>query len=800
MTFGNGSDRPSPGDGPGLVDPGRVDALVGAIERMAGDLVAGPGGAEALVRGMLPGLATAGDLADTARLALRGSRPAGREIVSLVRLGRTPHATTGDVPWARPKELRILRGRVQEAVGDDPIGPRFVEERTLGLVSAATALLEGPSPEAAGRLMDPLRRQLRPLGALEAVWQAGSGALRGERGALELFRTGVRFLDELGLKPFPEPEPGVPDLLDLLDLAIPADVFLREQLRLDACVIGAKVALGQARILRLVVPYTVTSITPQGACPGITVSIAGSGFGTTAGDVVFPTLDGPVAVAASAWSDTLVEVTVPARSISGDLTVEVPDGSAQVGVCGGRASLLKPGEGARFLRGGTSAVLRLTAEGRVTGAMVGPGDTLDLAWECSPQGGAVTVSVVNAGSGASILQQGGLPSTGSAAVTVPAYAAPATLRCTASVVGACSPAPASASVDVAVNVVPVCTIRAVEVTQGIQTLGSPVGRAGAQDNTLRLAAGKDTYVRVFMTCDRRGFMGDTAPGVFCTLWLGGLGLWPINGTRPRDPSGRRLSATVRGTVDRDRVDDSFNFHIPAAFATGTTQLFVYALVPTPGGGVATVSRLVTVTWTPRTPLRVRWVRIRDDRPAADGGTGTTPTVDEARFTVLRALEVLPTPLTDAGPAPVGVQATTRLFTDDGPGSALNGDIDALRTVTETATATPPTDLNAKWMGLTVPWFRAWGGGPTCVGPIYDDAATARNGERIRMAHELGHTLGFCHLHDTNCSPVDRTLVDVAYDPWWNTTLAGTNHDFMSYTSWDTSWIDAVNWDGAWAAF
>jgi IPT/TIG domain len=78
-------------------------------------------------------------------------------------------------------------------------------------------------------------------------------------------------------------------------------------------------------------PYLINSVTPTVACPGDRIVIRGTGFGN-AGLVVFRRLGGgELKVAAESWTDTEIEVVVPAGA-GGGLWLEIRAGEALV--CG----------------------------------------------------------------------------------------------------------------------------------------------------------------------------------------------------------------------------------------------------------------------------------------------------------------------------------------------------------------------------------------------------------------------------------------------------------------------------------
>jgi hypothetical protein len=158
--------------------------------------------------------------------------------------------------------------------------------------------------------------------------------------------------------------------------------------------------------------------------------------------------------------------------------------------------------------------------------------------------------------------------------------------------------------------------------------------------------------------------------------------------------------------------------------------------------------------------------------------------------------MLPFPA-DVAPAFFPMLTTARDFTEDAEGSALAGDIGNLRASAETVRfGSSAPDSQERWIGLTTRWFRAWGGWNSCAAPVSNAIS---GGERLRAAHELGHTVGLCHMHDSACFmaaglTAEPTLDDTAVDPFYYQTRAATGHDFMSYTTWADNWTSKLNWE------
>jgi hypothetical protein len=241
---------------------------------------------------------------------------------------------------------------------------------------------------------------------------------------------------------------------------------------------------------------------------------------------------------------------------------------------------------------------------------------------------------------------------------------------------------------------------------------------------------------------------------------------------------------------------------------GTRSLFAFVVAGACGGNQTTIaSRLQQVTWQVEPPLRVRFVRLRDNRPAP-AGTAALPTEDQARFTVRRAFDLLPTPPIDIAPAITATMDTTQDFTTLAGLGSLLSDVDSNHDTWEFLfsflgiTATPAQD-HAFWIAFTTPFNRGLAGRPgnTCVAAIYTDAMGQGAIQRVTPAHEIAHNLEFMHVNQVcgtqtiggpfYAHPNNGTLLDVPFDPYWNQALGGTVQDFMSYgcSVWtsDDSW-------------
>jgi hypothetical protein len=370
--------------------------------------------------------------------------------------------------------------------------------------------------------------------------------------------------------------------------------------------------------------YWVNSVTPSTACPGDTVVLQGSGFGTVPGQICFPHRaggqNGCVDPVPGTWTDTRIEAVAPDEAGSGLVSLRILDGVPRS--CNGYLELYAQGVGAPFA-GGAPCVSSLTLDGRTSG-IVAPGARFTVAWTASPAGNtAIRLRVKDAASSLSF-DQPGLPAAGSVSLTAPSLPYPNALFVNAVATNACGAD--AREIRLSIEVLPRLMIDGIEVTQGIQTFW----RTGVAANSLATIATKDTIVRVYVSSDRGGFNGDLTPDVTGALEVVGLlpVLTPINGTSPSQTRGNPfITARPRGAITRGNTDHTLNFRIPASLANGTQTLKAHVVWRGPSGATTVATQTISWTWETKRALPVRFVLVGDNRPATTG-TGTVPTEDD----------------------------------------------------------------------------------------------------------------------------------------------------------------------------
>lgn len=562
-------------------------------------------------------------------------------------------------------------------------------------------------------------------------------------------------------------------------------------------------------------PYTITGLSPPSACGGDTLTIHGRNFGPRPGTVVFETQSGERRVTPTSWTDTKITVTVPAGATAGTIHLDITRGTSEI--CD-RMVVEEAPPSASSITSWTGGKPNVSVYSPATIGQdcVEPGESIDIHWSFDPSSlTGVTLSMDQVGSKSVTAQSG------TWTVTVPnSISSPTSLTMRIEATNACG-----TSVDeetIQVDVRPTLSIDDVEITQGIQTF--TVG-AGGPDNGLNTIEDKDTIVRVYVSADRKGFNSDEVPDVTGSLTVGGRTLQPINGSSPTGPPTSDPSITAVANPTRVETDHSLNFRIPAALASGRQTLDIYVQGPEICGSRETATDRFPWDWTGEPAVPVRYVRVRHTR-----GTTTQPSRADARFTVQRAFDLLPSPPTDIGPAPDDTMTSNANLGTDAGVQGLLGALEThrmqavfaewarrRRSVVDFALLNEL--LSHHYVALTQPFNRGWANNPgntavSCVyqnthGPSIGTATSNDDWRRVKTAHELGHNLDHDHVNQgcggggPNCGgscynhPNGGQLTEIAFDPHWNTTLrddpnsTGQEFDFMSYGC--TRWTSSDSW-------
>ena len=684
-------------------------------------------------------------------------------------------------------------------IDEIPLRPPVCPMPTDRLVPIMAATLRIASDADDGAvLMDGLEAGLGGLSSFESLTGlAGRTLSTGDTAPLrdELTRLGI----ESGLDtspgpgngsdwPFPTPEPSPPQTLE------PCGRWRRECFRNLAEDWRLQ---GGIRGPRLGPVYRITSVTPSDACPGDTVTIAGIGFGSIPGQVSFPHQDGDSSITvdpvAGTWTDTSVSAVVPAEAGSGTIRLVIQEGL--VWTCEGPLPVYGQGTGIAF-GGGATYVSSVTINGSSAGAVIAPGAQFTVAWKASP-GSRTVLIVVNETSTNRILFGDLMPASGTMMLAAPA---PPSLTSRGQIRASVFARPpdmdrptcgeghnrqAVADIDVATKSL---KIEGVEITQGIQVFSLQGAR-----NTLTTIENKDTIVRVYVAVDTGSSFRSTVTDITGALSVGGTWLFPINGITPDNPQGGNPFITARAAVDIDRkqTNHTLNFRIPAALANGVWTLRILVWGP---GRLATrlsASESMSWPWQPKVPLQLRFVRVQDDRPAPGGGSGTLPTEAQARYTLQRAFDLLPSPSTNIAPAWHDIH----VFTQGDPGT-LVAELTTVRRAPDPATGTPDP---SGWMGLIHPWIGGLAVGTVATAPTYENR-DRQGGFRICAAHEITHwRAGGCHTDGQAQACAGHSgsieIPEVVFDPYWNEAVFPALSYFEGIVNFaERHWIPPAVWN------
>jgi hypothetical protein len=503
------------------------------------------------------------------------------------------------------------------------------------------------------------------------------------------------------------------------------------------CPGGTRKAMSQ--IDRFGERYTIETISNPQACVGETIIIRGRNFGP-AGRIYFPppdpddpafglsTGDGAilVGVAPVRWTDTEIEVVVPPWATAGELHLNAF--TRHVDECS-TIDVYRLGNTILF-QGGLARVFKVFIAGSEVDLEssqprnLSPGDAVALTWMATA-GSTVQVAVRLMEGGTTLWHRTGLPGGFGGVVLEVPDPAPQQPRSATLVFAATSACGSTQPLKIPVflSVPPQLTVQYVEVTQGVQgDLGEVLAGRG-----VATVAHKDTAVRVHMNCDRGGWYSNKLDRITGALAVDGRSLPPTN-VRGVVPD--RGFAGIRGLSNPENTNDTLNFTIPAAWLTpGPHALTVRVVCNDPTGKIVLVQNF-TWSWVPKAPLRVRALWL-----------GGGPVWEQQTAAMLdytrRALDLIPTPLTDIGIARPGwFSHTYNLTTEDGLDDLLDDIEDLWDDFDE--------ESGVRWLAI-IPRFEPLGKSSGRSG-VPSIAVLASEDRPDAGAHELGHSLGLHHVN------------------------------------------------------
>ncbi|MCR2784175.1 MULTISPECIES: hypothetical protein [unclassified Microbacterium] len=416
----------------------------------------------------------------------------------------------------------------------------------------------------------------------------------------------------------------------------------------------------------------ISGVTLTGPCAGETLTIRGSGFGTSQPPntvLLLPTLDGCRAVAAASWSDTRITAVLPARVASGPVgfgdKAYIDAYNAWVDRMNqiiGQLNALKcrpvkrqrlapfgvcpPASVITAIAAGEAEIVTFTANG-VGAELLEDGETLTLRWSVR---NASSVTITRDTSGAPAFAAGAASMTSTNLTGIHAFgpidhSGPSEWRYTIRVAGACG-GTMTRTVRVFTVKAPLLRIEALQITQSLQNAG----------HTIEMVESKPTVVRALIRHGLAGWGGDVVPRVTGRVRMYRDGRW--SGWIDPAPAGIRPMQATPGTFitvpaapSFNTTTDTLNFMLPTGWAAGTARYQVevrvagFGAVGAYGGEAETVTRnSATVTYQRRRTLQFRYVRVN-----WNGAGAPTPAVCED--TIRGAIGLLPTPTAGIAPVP-----------------------------------------------------------------------------------------------------------------------------------------------------
>ncbi len=329
----------------------------------------------------------------------------------------------------------------------------------------------------------------------------------------------------------------------------------------------------------------------------------------------------------------------------------------------------------------------------------------------------------------------------------------------------------------------------VEVTQGVQQ----------PDNSVQLIAGRPTYVRMTLT--------STVAHTGVNAWLyGSRGGVPLPGSPLAALNNPR---TLKATVNRAVLGDTFNFALPTSWASGSIDLWASA---SNGAGYSYTSSPKTFTFSAAAPMNVTVVPIR--YTCTSGGSGTVTPASPYDYLTDYTFRTYPVPsinrtvrasLSYSGPCQGGV-----------PNPAYGDWVNLLNLVTSAWTGDGRP--NSYYYGLLDVYCQygcisgiGWVGGyKAAVG--FTGIGSSHYGASETHAHEVGHNHGREHAPGCYASDPDPSYPYVSDGKGFIGNAAHPNYGFdinslaiYPYASYydvmgycDPAWISDYTYEALWA--
>jgi len=277
---------------------------------------------------------------------------------------------------------------------------------------------------------------------------------------------------------------------------------------------------------------------------------------------------------------------------------------------------------------------------------------------------------------------------------------------------------------------PTVEIRAVEFTQGIQTM---FREDGTPDDSVAMVERKDMIVRVYVDVDRDGFNDNEMEVTGEIVLPNNDRLQPINEVPdPANPYSdtRRILFVPCGEFsedNRNHINETLNFLVPASYCWGSLDLDITIVGRWECEPLPSDHRIETITFrdVPALPIRVRRIKDKNDNVAS---------VADCMENVLSAFTYLPSSLENVSVIS-GTLKTNKSYQSDWRLWRLSRQV-----------SRDHDDESSIWVGLTPDSNRgimAWPDWYTCI----SHAAYTEESDFSKTAHEICHCLGLGHVRN-----------------------------------------------------
>ena len=462
-------------------------------------------------------------------------------------------------------------------------------DTALALFAATVLVGHARDPVFARGYIRAIAEQVCPMEHFGSVLRAARAVVRGEAGAADAFESGLRAFwgePECGptdkpLPPWPDPEPGpFPPRPSPCPSWPPKRPFVRiPDAALEKWLCQAEMVNALRQILAN--QYTITSLRPARACPGQTLLITGSNFGTAGGLVRFRLIGGgSMDVTPSSWNDAEVRVTVPAEAVSGPLSLIHYNDT--VAVCGRFIDVYKQSSSLTMFEGGATRVTSVVLGGTMTPECIDPREPLWVNWNTN---NADSVELdIRTRDGVVLHSEAGYPPTGSYRQKLPHWTTTQTVTIRVTASGPCGTDSTRRSLIVQRPYA--LSIDGMEITQAIQYYRAVEHLDDADDrgadNSVRLVVGKNALLRVYLRSGQdpdfeNGFLRNVTGTVTVQRWVSGV--WQtVQALTPIAPA-VAFHEFPSYSSERGSLPGSLNFAVPGAVMTGRLRFSVEVSSP-----------------------------------------------------------------------------------------------------------------------------------------------------------------------------------------------------------------------------